>query len=65
MSLIFSNLVVSKQLSRIIVEMHNFVTKFGKIRRNRQTLWGGSTDTNPKTCCQTVHDCQKVCTFAP
>ena len=30
-SLIFSNLVVSKQLSTIIVDMHNFVTKFGKI----------------------------------
>ena len=30
-SLIFSNLVVSKQLSAIIVDMRNFVTKFGKI----------------------------------
>jgi len=30
-SLIFSNLVVSNQLSRIIVDMHNFVTKFRKI----------------------------------
>lgn len=30
MSLIFSNLVVSKQLSTIIVDMCNFVTKFGK-----------------------------------
>ena len=31
MSLIFSNLVVSKQLSTIIVDMRNFVTKFRKI----------------------------------
>ena len=31
MSLIFSILVVSKQLSTIIVDMRNFVTKFGKI----------------------------------
>ena len=31
MSLIFSNLVVSKQLSTVIVDMRNFVTKFGKI----------------------------------
>ena len=31
MLLIFSNLVVSKQLSTIIVDMRNFVTKFGKI----------------------------------
>ena len=30
-SLIFSNLVVSNQLSRIIVDMRNFVAKFGKI----------------------------------
>ncbi len=30
-SLIFSNLVVSKQLSTIIVDMRNFFTKFGKI----------------------------------
>ena len=30
-SLIFSNLVVSNQLSGIIVDMRNFVTKFGKI----------------------------------
>ncbi len=30
-SLIFSNLVVSKQLSTIIVDMRNFVTKFGII----------------------------------
>ena len=30
-SLIFSNLVVSKKLSTIIVDMRNFVTKFGKI----------------------------------
>ena len=30
-SLIFSNLVASNQLSRIIVDMHNFVAKFGKI----------------------------------
>ena len=30
-SLIFSNLVMSKQLSTIIVDMRNFVTKFGKI----------------------------------
>jgi len=30
-SLIFSNLVVSKQLSTIIVDMRNFVTKLGKI----------------------------------
>lgn len=29
-SLIFSNLVVSKQLSTIIVYIRNFVTKFGK-----------------------------------
>ena len=29
MSLIFSTLVVSKQLSTIIVDMRNFVTKFG------------------------------------
>ena len=21
---------------------------------------GGSVDANPKTCCQTIHDCQKV-----
>ena len=31
MSLIFSNLVVSKLLSTIIVDMRNFVTKFRKI----------------------------------
>lgn len=30
-SLISINLVVSKQLSTIIIYMHNFVTKFGKI----------------------------------
>ena len=30
-SLLFSNLVVSNQLSGIIVDMRNFVTKFGKI----------------------------------
>jgi len=30
-SLIFSILVVSNPLSRIIVDMRNFVTKFGKI----------------------------------
>ena len=29
-SLFFSNLVVSKQLSTIIVDMRNFVTQFGK-----------------------------------
>ena len=29
-SLIFSNLVVSKQLSSIIVDLRNFVTMFGK-----------------------------------
>ena len=30
------------------------------IRRTRQTLWRGGADANPKTCCQTIHDCQKV-----
>ena len=30
-SLISINLVVSKQLSTIIIYMHHFVTKFGKI----------------------------------
>lgn len=30
-SLISINLVVSKQLSTIIIYIHNFVTKFGKI----------------------------------
>ncbi len=30
-SLIFSNLVVSNQLITVIIDMHNFVTKFGKI----------------------------------
>ncbi len=30
-SLIFSNSVVSNQLSTIIVDMRNFVAKFGKI----------------------------------
>ena len=28
--------------------------------RTRQTLWGGCADANPKTCCQTIHYCQKV-----
>ena len=28
--------------------------------RTRQTLWGGCADANPKTCCQTIYDCQKV-----
>ena len=31
MSLIFSTLVVSNPLSTIIIDMHNFVAKFGKI----------------------------------
>ena len=31
MSLIFSTLVVSNPLSTIIIDMRNFVTKFGKI----------------------------------
>ena len=31
MSLIFSNLVVSKLLSYKVIVMHNFVTNFGKI----------------------------------
>lgn len=31
MSLIFSHLAVFKQLSAIIVDMRNFITKFGKI----------------------------------
>ena len=34
MSLIFRNLAVSKQLSGIIVDMRNFVTKFGKILKS-------------------------------
>ena len=33
-------------------------------RRTRQTLWGGCADANPKTCCQTIHDCPKSSTFA-
>ena len=32
--------------------------------RTRQTLWEGCADANPKTCCQTIHDCQKSSTFA-
>ena len=32
--------------------------------RTRQTLWGGCADANPKTCCQTIHDCPKSSTFA-
>ena len=31
MSLVFSNLVVSKLLSYKVIVMHNFVTNFGKI----------------------------------
>ena len=38
MSLIFSNLVVSKQLSTVIVDMRNFVTKFGKFLRYARNL---------------------------
>ena len=33
---------------------------FTNYRRTRQTLWRGGADANPKTCCQTIHDCQKV-----
>ena len=33
---------------------------FSKSGRTRQTLWGGYADANPKTCCQTIYDCQKV-----
>ena len=34
------------------------------IRRSRQTLWGSCADANPKTCCQTIHNCPKSSTFA-
>ena len=38
--------------------------KDGKYRRSRQTLWGSCADANPKTCCQTIHNCPKSSTFA-
>ena len=37
-SLIFSNLVVFKQLSTIIIDMRNFVTKFGKFLKSARNL---------------------------
>ena len=33
-------------------------------RRTRQTLWGAKQMLTQKLCCQTIHDCQKVSTFA-
>ena len=35
-----------------------------KIGRTRQTLWGAKQMLTQKLCCQTIHDCQKVSTFA-
>ena len=34
------------------------------IGRTRQTLWGAKQMLTQKLCCQTIHDCQKVSTFA-
>ena len=41
-----------------IEQLRNMQLK--NIWRTRQTLWGGYADANPKTCCQTIYDCQKV-----
>ena len=43
-----------------------FARTFGILyyRRSRQTLWGSCADANPKTCCQTIHNCPKSSTFA-
>ena len=51
MSLIFSNLVVSKQLSTIIVDMRNFVTKFGKILENGVYFYINSSSLSCRSIC--------------
>ena len=46
-------------------ETINFnVYKIWILGRSRQTLWGSCADANPKTCCQTIHNCPKSSTFA-
>ena len=37
---------------------------YPKYRRSRQTLWGRQCRCQPKTSCQTIHDCIKFTTFA-
>ena len=56
--------ICSRVLIGVFIAMfiaYNYVSnKKDAIRRTRQTLWRGGADANPKTCCQTIHDCQKV-----
>ena len=46
------------------LETEDVDKRWNVVRRTRQTLWGGCADANPKTCCQTIHDCPKSSTFA-
>ena len=50
----------SSTTNSILSEINNLTKKW----RSRQTLWGSCADANPKTCCQTIHNCPKSSTFA-
>ena len=53
------------QLYAIDEDAYELLKKYlDNIRRSRQTLWGSCADANPKTCCQTIHNCPKSSTFA-
>ena len=63
MSLIFSTLVVSNPLSTIIIDMHNFVAKFGKILEickqfagNRVNEKGGGVNQQVQVGCKFMNN---------
>ena len=55
-----SDIKVKSGKSVVVKENANAVI----VWRTRQTLWGAKQMLTQKLCCQTIHDCQKVSTFA-